>query len=85
MPDYTSNFLLALAFSVSYFIEEPWIWIRLALILGHGIAAKLSLSRCQIKAFMWAILLIAVNIYRLIMIAISHLPTRMPKYLQVIS
>ena len=84
LPDITSNFLLALAFSFSYFVEEPWIWIRLALILGHGIAASLSLSRCQIKAFMWAVLLIAVNIYRLVKLGISHWPTRMPKYLQVI-
>ena len=84
LPDITSNFLLALAFSFSYFVEEPWIWIRLALIFGHGIAASLSLSRCQIKAFMWAVLLIAVNSYRLVKIGISHWPTRMPKYLQVI-
>jgi hypothetical protein len=84
LPDITSNFLLALAFSFSYFVEEPWIWIRLALILGHGIAASLSLSRCQIKAFMWAVLLITVNCYRLVKIGISHWPTRMPKYLQVI-
>ena len=84
LPDITSNFLLALAFSFSYFVEEPWIWIRLALILGHGIAASLSLSRCQIKAFMWAVLLIAVNCYRLVKIGISHWPTRMPEYLQVI-
>ena len=84
LPDITSNFLLALAFSFSYFVVKPWIWIRLALILGHGIAASLSLSRCQIKAFMWAVLLIAVNCYRLVKIGISHWPTRMPKYLQVI-
>ena len=83
LPDITSNFLLALAFSISYFVEEPWIWIRIALILGHGIAAKISLSRCQIKAFMWAVLLIAVNIYRLVMIGINYWPIRMPKHLQV--
>ena len=83
LPDITSNFLLALAFSFSYFVEKPWIWIRLALILGHGIAVILSLSRCQIKAFMWAVLLIAVNCYRLVKIGISHWPTRMPQYLQV--
>ena len=38
LTDITSNLLLAIAFSVSYFIEEPWIWIRLLLIFGHAIA-----------------------------------------------
>ena len=47
------------------------------------ITANLSLTRCQIKAFIWAVLLISVNIYRLFKIAINQRPSKIPRYIQV--
>ena len=83
LQDITSNLFLALAFSISYFVEESWTWIRVLLIIGHAIAANLSVNRCQIKAFIWAILLIAVNVYRLLKTAYNHRPSKVPRYLHV--
>lgn len=83
LTDITSNLFLGMAFSLSYFLEEPWTWIRVLLIVGHVLAAYLSISRCQMTAFIWALLLIAANVYRLLKTAYNNRPSRIPKYLQV--
>ena len=82
LSDITSNLLLASAFSISYFVEESWTWIRILLILGHAFAANVSIARCQVTAFIWAVLLIGVNLYRLCKTAYSHRPTQIPRLLQ---
>jgi hypothetical protein len=83
LTEVTTNLILGCAFTLSYFVEEPWIGIRLILVLGHAVAANLALNRCSGKAFLWALLLMGVNIYKLSKSAYNHRPSLVPSYLQV--
>ena len=81
--DMASNIFLAAAFSISYFVEESWIWIRILLIIGQALASQLALQKCQIKAFIWALLFIFVNVYKLVKLGYQNRPTQLPAYLNV--
>ena len=81
--DMASNIFLAAAFSISYFVEESWIWVRILLLLGQGLVANLAIQRCQIKAFIWSLLFLFVNIYKLASMAFKRRPLQVPNYLNV--
>ena len=83
LTNMVSNIFLAAAFSISYFVEESWIWIRILLLLGQGLVANLAIQRCQIKAFIWSLLFLLVNIYKLASMAFKHRPLQVPNYLNV--
>ena len=79
----TYNVILALGFSLSCLIEEPWIWARLVLILGYSVGTRVAIINCQAKTFLWTILIILTNLYKLMKLAYDHRPSKVPKLLQV--
>ena len=79
----TYNVILALGFSMSCLIEEPWIWARLVLILGYSVGTRVAIMNCQAKTFLWTILIILANLYKLMKLAYDHRPSKVPKLLQV--
>ena len=79
----SSNLILTAAFSMSYFLEDVWIWIRILLIIGQALVSHVALQKCQIKAFIWALLFIFVNVYKLVKLGYQNRPTQLPAYLNV--
>ena len=78
----TSNIILGLGFCSSCLIDEPWIWARLLFILGYSIASNVAFANCQFSTFIWTILLIIANIYKLLKLAYDHRPSKVPQLLQ---
>ena len=79
----SSNLILTAAFSMSYFFEDVWIWIRILLIIGQVLASHVALQNCQIKASIWAFLFVLVNVYKLVKLGYQNRPPQMPAYLNV--
>ena len=79
----TSNVVLGLGFSLSCLIEEPWIWARLLLIVGYAIATHVAIINCQVETFLWTILFVLTNLYKLLKLAYDHRPSKVPRLLQV--
>lgn len=78
----TSNVVLGLGFSLSCLIDEPWIWARLLLIVGYAIATHVAIINCQVETFLWTILFVLTNLYKLLKLAYDHRPSKVPRLLQ---
>lgn len=83
LTEFSSNLVLTAAFSMSYFFEDVWIWIRILLIIGQVLASHVALQNCQIKASIWAFLFVLVNVYKLVKLGYQNRPPQMPAYLNV--
>ena len=81
----TFNLILGLGFSLSCLIEEPWIWARLLLMVGYAIATHVAIINCQVETFLWTLLFILANLYKLLKLAYDHRPSKVPRLLQVSS